>query len=83
VGSVNAVVAAAFTVVGGLVTVPNVGGRTEDILEVVESRDAREPGRSGEVVRVCEVVGPAGGEAEGGDRPDSCLGDIDGDVGGG
>lgn len=82
-GSVSAVVAIAFAAVGGPVTVPNVGGRADDILDVVESRDAREPGRSGEVVRVCEVVGPAGEEAEGGDGPDSRLGDIDGDVGGG
>lgn len=73
-GSVSAVVATAFTVVGELVTVASVGGRAEDILDVVESRDAREPGRNGEDVRGC---GTAVGGAECGDGPGSPSGDID------
>lgn len=59
-GSVSAVVAAAFTAAGEPVTVTNVGGRADDILDVVESRDAREPGRNGEDVRGCDEVEPAG-----------------------
>lgn len=81
-GSVNAVVAAAFTADGELVTVASVGGRAEDILDVVESRDAREPGRNGEDVRGREGVEGAGG-IKGGDAGGIPLGDSDGDDGGG
>lgn len=80
-GSVNAVVAAAFTAAGEVVTVANVGGRAEDILDVVESRDAREPGRKGDDVRGCDIVAPVGGGTGGSDGPDS-LGDNDDDDGG-
>jgi hypothetical protein len=83
VGSVNAVVATAFTAAGELVTVASVGGRAEDILDVVESRDAREPGRNGEDVRGCDVAEPADGGTKGGDGADTPLSDSDGDDGGG
>lgn len=82
-GSASAVVAAAFTVAGELVTVANVGGRADDILDVVESRDAREPGRNGEDVRGCDVAEHASGGTRGGDGPDSPLGDNDEADGGG
>lgn len=82
-GSVNAVVAAAFTATGELVTVARVGGRAEDILEVVESRDAREPGRNGDDVRGCDGEELACRGNKGGDGAGTPLGDSDGDDGGG
>lgn len=83
VGSVNAVVATAFTAAGELVTVASVGGRAEDILDVVESRDARDTGRNGEDVRGCDVGEPADGGTKGGDGASAPLSDSDGDDGGG
>jgi len=60
-GSVSAVVATAFTTPAELATVASVGGRADDIRDVVDSRDARETGRSGDSVRGCEaLLGVAG-----------------------
>lgn len=82
-GSVNAVVATAFTADGELATVASVGGRAEDILDVIESRDARETGRNGEDVRGCDVAEPADRGIKGGDGAGTPLSDSDGDDGGG
>lgn len=81
VGSVSAVVAIAFAAAGELVTVASVGGRAEDILDVVDNRDAREPGRNGEDVRGCGGLRPANGVTTGGDESGT-LGESNGEDGG-
>lgn len=76
-GSVSAVVATAFTTPAELVTVASVGGRADDIRDVVDRRDARETGRSGDSVRGVAGLGdgpggPSRGKVEGGGGGDRC-----------